>query len=434
MGAEVVAWDDNPARDARAARRRACALRDPAQTGDFALSTRWCCRPAFRIACRQPHPVARARDRGRRADPVGRRTAVPGGARVRLARPLRRHHRHQRQIHHHRAAGAHPGAAPACPSRRAAISARRRCRCRCCGDDGVYVLEMSSYMLERLATLRFDAAAMLNLSADHSIATATWPATPRPSARSSTGRRRGDLAVVGVDDAESRAMAAWLRAQPARWLRSRASASRRCLRATTACCATRPADRGMAAAPALPGAHNAQNAAAADGDGVGSSACPTTMIAPASRRFPGLPHRQQRIAHDRRHRPSSTTARRPTPTPRRARWPATTGWSGSPAAWRKRAGSSRWRRSSRASPRALLIGRDAPMLAATLAAHGVPHEIVGTLDAAVPAAFAAARATGAPGRAAVAGLRQLGPVQRLRRSAATVSPRSCAALCTGRAA
>ena len=34
-------------------------------------------------------------------------------------------------------------------------------------DGGVYVLEMSSYMLERLATLRFDAAAMLNLSADH---------------------------------------------------------------------------------------------------------------------------------------------------------------------------------------------------------------------------------------------------------------------------
>ena len=29
------------------------------------------------------------------------------------------------------------------------------------GDDGVYVLEMSSYMLERLAQLRFDVAAML---------------------------------------------------------------------------------------------------------------------------------------------------------------------------------------------------------------------------------------------------------------------------------
>ncbi|MBN8907115.1 MAG: UDP-N-acetylmuramoyl-L-alanine--D-glutamate ligase, partial [Rhodospirillales bacterium] len=41
--------------------------------------------------------------------------------------------------------------------------------------------------------------------------------------------------------------------------------------------------------------------------------------------------------------------------------------------------------------RALLIGRDAPILAETLAAHGVPHETVGTLEAAVPAAFAAAR-------------------------------------------
>jgi UDP-N-acetylmuramoylalanine--D-glutamate ligase len=29
--------------------------------------------------------------------------------------------------------------------------------------------------------------------------------------------------------------------------------------------------------------------------------------------------------------------------------------------------------------RALLIGRDAPLLAATLTAHGIPHEIAGTL-------------------------------------------------------
>ena len=46
--------------------------------------------------------------------------------------------------------------------------------------------------------------------------------------------------------------------------------------------------------------------------------------------------------------------------------------------------------------RAFLIGRDAPALAATLAARCVKHEIAGTLDAAVPAAFAAARAAGAP--------------------------------------
>ncbi len=46
--------------------------------------------------------------------------------------------------------------------------------------------------------------------------------------------------------------------------------------------------------------------------------------------------------------------------------------------------------------RALLIGRDAPLLAATLTRHGVRHEIAGTLDAAVPAALAAARADDAP--------------------------------------
>jgi UDP-N-acetylmuramoylalanine--D-glutamate ligase len=42
-----------------------------------------------------------------------------------------------------------------------------------------------------------------------------------------------------------------------------------------------------------------------------------------------------------------------------------------------------------------LIGRDAASFAETLAEHGVPHRIAGTLDAAVPAAFERARALGA---------------------------------------
>jgi UDP-N-acetylmuramoylalanine--D-glutamate ligase len=45
---------------------------------------------------------------------------------------------------------------------------------------------------------------------------------------------------------------------------------------------------------------------------------------------------------------------------------------------------------------ALLTGRDAPVLATTLAAAGTPYRIVGTLDNAVPAAFDAARALHAP--------------------------------------
>ena len=45
---------------------------------------------------------------------------------------------------------------------------------------------------------------------------------------------------------------------------------------------------------------------------------------------------------------------------------------------------------------AVLIGSSAPDFSATLAAAGVPHEIAGTLEAAVPAAREAARRTGAP--------------------------------------
>jgi UDP-N-acetylmuramoylalanine--D-glutamate ligase len=44
--------------------------------------------------------------------------------------------------------------------------------------------------------------------------------------------------------------------------------------------------------------------------------------------------------------------------------------------------------------KAFLIGRDAEIFAATLARHGVAHEIVRTLDAAVTASFALARTEG----------------------------------------
>jgi UDP-N-acetylmuramoylalanine--D-glutamate ligase len=45
---------------------------------------------------------------------------------------------------------------------------------------------------------------------------------------------------------------------------------------------------------------------------------------------------------------------------------------------------------------ALLIGRDAPLLAETLAAHNVAHEIVETLERAVPRAAEAAGGLDAP--------------------------------------
>src|ERR1019366_4837000 len=83
-------------------------------------------------------------------------------------------------------------------------------------DDGVYVLEMSSYMLERIATLRFDAAAMLNLSADHIDRHGDMAGYAAAKRAIFDRQTEHDLAVIGIDDAPSRDMAACLGTRPAK--------------------------------------------------------------------------------------------------------------------------------------------------------------------------------------------------------------------------
>jgi UDP-N-acetylmuramoylalanine--D-glutamate ligase len=112
-------------------------------------------------------------------------------------------------------------------------------------DDGVYVLEMSSYLLERIATVRFDGAIMLNLSADHIDRHGDMAGYAMAKRAVFDRQAAGDLAVIGVDDPGSREMASWLETKPARVER------------------VSGAQVPLAAGPALPGAHNAQNAAAA---------------------------------------------------------------------------------------------------------------------------------------------------------------------------
>jgi UDP-N-acetylmuramoylalanine--D-glutamate ligase len=239
--------------------------------------------------------------------------------------------------------------------------------------DGVYVLEMSSYMLERLASLRFNAAAMLNLSADHidrhgdmlGYATAKRAIFDR--------QQQGDLAVIGVDDAGSRDMAAWLESGPAAVVR------------------VSGAESPLASGPALPGAHNAQNAAAATAMarffGVSDA-----VIAAALVSFPGLPHRQQRIVtidgvtfvNDSK-ATNADAAERALVCYDRLVWIA--------GGMAKEGGIEPLAPLFRRIAHALLIGRDADQFAATLSRHNVPYELVGTLEAAVPAAFAAAKVT-----------------------------------------
>jgi UDP-N-acetylmuramoylalanine--D-glutamate ligase len=258
-------------------------------------------------------------------------------------------------------------------------------------DTGFYVLEMSSYMLERIAALRFDAAVMLNLSADHLDRhgdMAGYAAAKRAIfARQATH----DLAVVGIDDALSREMAGALP------------------HGVTLISGHRPADvwcdEGgmlrnadgaivrMADAVALPGTHNAQNAAAAAAVTLGLGIA-REAVARGIASFPGLPHRQQRIVtvdgitfvNDSKATNADATARA-LACYERIVWIAggiaKSGGIEELAPYFPRIAST------------LLIGRDAPVLAATLAAHEAPYRVVETLDAAVPAALDDARASGA---------------------------------------
>ncbi len=241
---------------------------------------------------------------------------------------------------------------------------------------GVYVLEMSSYMLERLATLRFDAAAMLNLSADHIDRHGDMAGYAMAKRAIFDRQTPADLAVIGMDDDGSRAMAAWLATQPAR------------VEPISGSQATLPLG------PALPGTHNAQNAAAATAMArfLGT---PEAAIAAGLLSFPGLPHRQQQVAtidgvtfiNDSK-ATNADAAERALVCYDRIIWIA--------GGMAKDGGIEPLAPLFPRIARALLIGRDAPDFAVTLRRHNVPFDIAETLDAAVPAAFEAAKATGAP--------------------------------------
>lgn len=227
----------------------------------------------------------------------------------------------------------------------------------------VYVLEMSSYMLERLASLRFHAAAMLNLSPDHLDRHGDMTGYAAAKAHIFDRQIAGDLAVIGCDDPWSRAMADQLASGPATLIRISQH------------------DAPLATGPTLPGAHNAQNIAAATALaralGVADAAIATGIAT-----YPGLPHRQEIVAvrhgipwiNDSKATNADSTA-----------WALSCHqriiWIAGGTA--KEGGIESLAPYFPRIAHALLIGRDAPVLAATLAAHHVPHSIVETLENAV---------------------------------------------------
>lgn len=242
-------------------------------------------------------------------------------------------------------------------------------------DNGVYVLEMSSYMLERIANLRFSTAAMLNLSPDHFERHGNMSRYEAVKRAIFARQTADDVAVVGIDDARSAAIADSIESQgPMRVVRISGIGQ------TTG-------------AIALPGEHNAQNAAAATAmaRALGLS---DAAIAAGIATFPGLPHRQARVGtrdgitfiNDSK-ATNADAAARALGCYDRIVWIA--------GGMAKPGGIAPLAEYFPRIAHVELIGRDAPQFAETLAAHGVSYHMAETLDAAVPAAFAQAKALGA---------------------------------------
>ncbi len=240
------------------------------------------------------------------------------------------------------------------------------------GDDGVYVIEMSSYMLERLKDYHACASALLNLTPDHLDRHGSMQGYLDAKAHIFDNMTQGDLAILGED-------ASWTKA-----LRQRLTEQGVTVR-TLAITQAVPETE----APFLPGQHNAQNieTCRAIARHLGLS---EDQIAAGIRSFTGLDHRLQLVAqadgisfiNDSKatNAEASFHALRAFP---KSLWIA-----GGTA---KEGGIASLAPLFRHVRRAFLIGRDAPLLAETLAAHHVPFEMSETLEQATQAAWDFAR-------------------------------------------
>ena len=258
-------------------------------------------------------------------------------------------------------------------------------------DDGVYVLEMSSYMLERIETIRFDGAALLNLSPDHIDRHGDMAGYIAAKRTIFAHQTTDDTAVIGIDDAPSCALAGEIYGP--RIVRISGEKEADIFSKDGVLFDRSAAIVALGEAKALPGVHNAQNAAAAAALAFAFGVS-RNKVAEGILTFPGLAHRQEIVGkvdgvvfvNDSKATNADSAARALACYPR-VIWIA--------GGMAKAGGITSLAPFFPRIVEALLIGRDAPLLAETLASAGVPHRVVNTLAAAVPAAFERARESGA---------------------------------------
>ena len=269
-----------------------------------------------------------------------------------------------------------------------------------CGADGTpFVLEMSSYQLERTAAITFEVAVLLNITPDHLDRHGGFEGYVAAKKAIFTGQGSAHTAIVGVDDPTCAAIHEDLSAQG----RQR----------VIGVSATAPVAGGvyvnggrliddmdgaarvvadLRPLATLPGAHNWQNAAAAYAAARCRGIAPEA-IAESLTRFPGLPHRQAIIAridgvtfvNDSKATNADAT-RRALASYKEIYWIAggrakVGGLAGTESGWDR-------------VRRAFLIGEAAPEFQAALH-DSIPAEVSGDLETAVAAAFKRAREDGA---------------------------------------
>ncbi|MGB3457303.1 MAG: UDP-N-acetylmuramoyl-L-alanine--D-glutamate ligase [Litorimonas sp.] len=262
-----------------------------------------------------------------------------------------------------------------------------------------YVIELSSYQLERTFSLRADAAVLLNLSPDHMERHGDMESYGQAKQRIFLNQTPQDTVVVGVDDDHGKALTTRLKARNGR--RIVPVSARRALGHGVCSLGGQLVDRtgrsgrvvcDLGEADALEGLHNAQNAAAAYA-AVASLGIEARPIGEAILSFPGLAHRMEvigsvgpvRFVNDSK----ATNAE--------AAWQALSSYRN--AYWiaggvAKEGGIAPLMDLAPNIRKAYLIGEAARDFAQTLSRHDVDHKVSGTLKMALLCAAHDALASG----------------------------------------
>ena len=166
-----------------------------------------------------------------------------------------------------------------------------------------YVIELSSYQLERTQSLRANAAVFLNLSADHLDRHGDMEGYSRAKRVIFDNQTSDDSVIIGVDDDNGRALTTQLKRANGR--RIIPISARRALGHGVCVLGRKLTDRtgrkgvtvcDLSDAKALDGQHNAQNAAAAYAAATSLGLDPAA-VGEAILSFPGLAHRMETVGH-----------------------------------------------------------------------------------------------------------------------------------------